>query len=138
MTGSFGFRDGLMLFLLLNLNSLKAQTKKDMTVTLQNVGIVEITTFKLNAGVSEAAFLKAAETLQSTFLNEQEGFIQRTITQGEEGVWTDIVFWTNKAAVTKAMQAAQTSEEAAPFMQMIDPTTVKMNFGKAKYAVSQF
>jgi hypothetical protein len=89
--------------------------------------MVEITTFKLNNGVSSADFVKSAEQMQNDFLKRQEGFINRTLTHSGDTLWTDIVYWTNKDSHSQAMQIAEKTEAVIPFMEKIDFKSVIMN-----------
>lgn len=106
-------------------NQSKNQTQKEMDK--QSVGLVELTTFKINKGVSGADFVKSAEQMQSDFLEKQNGFIKRTLTVSGDTLWTDIVYWENPESQNKAMQIAEKSPEVMPFMEKIDFNSVKMN-----------
>ena len=108
-------------------NQSKTENQNVMTEQKQTVGLVEITTFKLNNGVSSADFVKSAEQMQADFLKRQEGFIKRTLTQSGDTLWTDIVYWKNKESHSQAMQLAEKTEAVIPFMEKIDFNSVKMN-----------
>jgi hypothetical protein len=108
-------------------NQSKLENQNVMTEQKQTVGMVEITTFKLNNGVSSADFVKSAEQMQNAFLKRQEGFIKRTLTKSGDTLWTDIVYWTNKESQGKAMQLAEKAEAVILFMEKIDFNSVKMN-----------
>ena len=69
--------------------------------------------------------------MQTSFLNNQDGFVKRTLVKGENG-WTDIVYWKNPQSMQTAMQKAASAVEVAPFMQMIDFKSVKMNLSEIK------
>lgn len=103
------------------------QNKKEMKVEQQTVGMVEITTFKLNQGISTKDFEKSARSMQKDFLEFQNGFIKRTLTFSEDSTWTDIVFWKDQESAEKTMKLAETSELVLPFMEKIDFNSVKMN-----------
>lgn len=92
---------------------------------------VELTSFKLIEGVDEDKFIEVANKMQSSFLNDQEGFVKRTLVKGENG-WTDIVYWKNHQSMQNAMKKAESSAEVAPFMQMINFESVKMNLSEIK------
>lgn len=104
-----------------------AQNSRQMT----EITTVELTSFKLIEGADEAKFIEAANQMQSTFLNEQEGFVKRTLVKGENG-WTDIVYWKSPQAMQNAMKKAEASPEVAPFMQMINFEFVNMNLSEIK------
>lgn len=104
-----------------------AQNKKVTTMEQQKTGMVEITTFKLNQGVTISDFEQVARTMQKDFLEKQNGFVKRTLTVSQDSIWTDIVFWQDKHNVEEAMKVAETSEYVLPFMEKIDFNSVKMN-----------
>jgi hypothetical protein len=112
----------------------EVQKQDSMTVKNQTIGLVEITTFKLNAGVSNADFLAATAQMQKDFLSVQEGFIKRTLTVSADSVWTDIVSWKDENSQGNAMKMAEKSERALPFMQKIDFNSVKMNLAKPVFS----
>ena len=108
-------------------NQSRTENQNVLTEQKQTVGIVEITTFKLNNGVSSDDFVNSAEQMQTDFLKNQDGFIKRTLTQSGDTLWTDIVYWANKESHSKAMQLAEKTEAVIPFMEKIDFNSVKMN-----------
>jgi hypothetical protein len=98
-----------------------------MTMEQQMTGMMEITTFKLNQGVTEKDFEQSARAMQKDFLEKQNGFIKRTLTVSEDSVWTDIVFWKDQHSAQKTMKLAETSELVLPFMEKIDFNSVKVS-----------
>lgn len=98
-----------------------------MTMEQQTTGMVEITTFKLNLGITEKDFEQSARSMQKDFLEKQNGFIKRTLTVSEDSTWTDVVFWIDRQSAEKTMKIAETSELVLPFMEKIDFLSVKMN-----------
>lgn len=117
---------GLATAFMMSCNS-STQNKKEMTMEQQTVGMVEITTFKLNQGVTTKDFEKSARSMQKDFLEKQRGFIKRTLTVSEDSIWTDLVLWRNKESHGNAMQLAEKTEAVVPFMEKIDFNSVKMN-----------
>lgn len=93
----------------------------------QTAGMVEITTFKLNQGVTRKDFEISARSMQKDFLEKQNGFIKRTLTVSEDSTWTDVVFWKDQESAEKTMKLSETSELVLPFMEKIDFNSVKMN-----------
>jgi hypothetical protein len=94
------------------------------------IGLIEITTFKLNKGVSSNDFIKSAEQMQKDFLVNQDGFIKRTLTNSCDTLWTDIVYWENQEMQTAAMKFAEKTPQVMPFMEKIDFSSVKMTLTK--------
>lgn len=105
-------------------NSSKMTKEKEMTT-------VELTSFNLTEVVEEAKFIEAAKQMEQSFLNDQKGYIKRTLVKGENG-WTDIVFWKNPESFHDALTKAESSEAVVPFLQMIKPESVKMSLSEIK------
>ena len=122
------FQTAFIITLIIGTSSFSnAQNSSQMTETTT----VELTSFKLIEGADEAKFIEAANQMQSTFLNEQEGFVKRTLVKGKNE-WTDIVYWESAQSMENAMKKAESSPEVAPFMQMINFESVKMNLSEIK------
>jgi hypothetical protein len=117
---------GLATTLMMSCNP-STQNKKEMKIKQQTTGMVEITTFKLNQGVSEKNFEQSARAMQKNFLEKQNGFIKRTLTVAKDSIWTDVVFWKDQQSAEKTMKLSETSELVLPFMEKIDVNSVKMN-----------
>jgi hypothetical protein len=111
----------------------QTKTESEMKKEKSIVGLVELTTFKLNKGVDGRDFLKSAEQMQKDFLSQQKGFIKRTLTNEGDTLWTDIVYWENEELQGNAMKLAETSVLLKPFMEKIDFNTVKMNLTKPMF-----
>ena len=103
------------------------QNKKETTMEQKKTGMVEITTFKLNQGVTAKDFEKSARAMQKDFLEKQNGFIKRTLTVSEDSIWTDLVSWKDQQSAEKTMKIAETSKLVLPFMEKIDFNSVKMS-----------
>ena len=117
---------GLATAFLMSCNQ-STQNKKEMTMEQQMTGMVEITTFKLNQGVTAKDFEKSARVMQKDFLEKQNGFIKRTLTVSEDSIWTDLVFWKDQESAEKTMKLSETSKLVLPFMEKIDFNSVKMH-----------
>jgi len=103
------------------------QNIKEMPMEQKKTGMLEITTFKLNQGVTVKDFEQSARSMQKVFLEKQNGFIKRTLTVSEDSIWTDVVFWKDQENLEKTMKLAETSELVLPFMEKIDFNSVKMS-----------
>ena len=117
---------GLATAILMSCNN-STQNKKEMTMEQQTVGMVEITTFKLNQGVTAKDFEQSARAMQKDFLEKQGGFIKRALTVSEDSTWTDVVFWKDYQCAENTMKLSETSKLVLPFMEKIDFNSVKMN-----------
>jgi hypothetical protein len=114
-------------------NQSKSKTQNKMEETKPKTGLIELTTFKLNKGVESSDFIKTAEQMQKDFLNQQKGFIKRTLTNSGDTLWTDIVYWENAELQSNAMKLAEKSTQIMPFMEKIDFSSVKMTLTKPMY-----
>ncbi|MBV6647004.1 MAG: hypothetical protein KI790_16220 [Cyclobacteriaceae bacterium] len=88
--------------------------------------ILEITSFKLKEGVTEEDLLKGAEKMQNEFLSNVEGFISRTLTKEEDGIWRDVIFWKDHHVLEETAEVLMKSPAAGPFMSCIDFESVEM------------
>lgn len=111
-------------------NQSKKATQEKMETQKPTANLIELTTFKLNKGISNDDFVKSATQMQKDFLEQQKGFIKRTLTVSGDTLWTDIVYWENPESHRNAMQIAEKSEKVMPFMTKIDFSSVKMNLTK--------
>ena len=93
----------------------------------QQVGVVEIVQFRLADGVSDADF-KAAAASTMPFLCGTDGFIRRTLSRGEDGLWIDHVEWTNADIAQTTAAAAMENETMMPFMMAIDPASISLSY----------
>jgi type IV pilus biogenesis protein CpaD/CtpE len=114
-------------------NQSKSETQNKMEETKPKTGLIELTTFKLNKEVESIDFVKSAEQMQRDFLNQQKGFIKRTLTCSGDTLWTDIVYWENAELQSNAMKLAEKSTQIMPFMEKIDFSSVKMTLTKPMF-----
>lgn len=91
--------------------------------------IMEIATFKAKSGVSESD-VQAALKGTMDFVRDCEGFIRRTTSVGEDGLWFDYVEWQCMADAQKAGVAFMKDPRNADFMNTIDPDSVTMRHNR--------
>jgi hypothetical protein len=60
--------------------------------------ILDIKSFRLNAGSDEAAFLKADERLRREFTYKQPGILRCTTAKGGDGEWLVLLLWASMEA----------------------------------------
>ncbi|AAV95929.1 hypothetical protein KQ247_02440 [Ruegeria pomeroyi] len=85
----------------------------------------EIVTFALAPGVTQEAFVALSKDTE-TFVRALPGFVDRKLSQGADGRWTDYVIWTDANAAAAAAKAFETAECAAALMGAIAPDSVSM------------
>ena len=78
--------------------------------------LLETTTFRLAAGVGEAAFLAADEELQAE-LSPKRGFVRRTTARGEAGEWLVLAMWWSA-------EVADAAPAPVP-LDLVDPASVQ-------------
>jgi hypothetical protein len=88
--------------------------------------VIELVTFKLAAGVSEEAFTKHMDVVQ-TFISRQKGFVSRRLSKAADGTYLDHVTWDSMADAKAAMDASMKEASLLPFMQSIDPASMKLD-----------
>jgi hypothetical protein len=88
--------------------------------------VIEIVTFKLAAGVSDEAFSKHTDVVNS-YISSRKGFISRRLSRAADGTYLDHVTWESLSDATTAMESSMKEASLATFMQSIDPATVKID-----------
>jgi heme-degrading monooxygenase HmoA len=95
---------------------------------------MEIVSFRLIPGTTDAAFLTAARAT-ATPLQAQPGFLARHLTRAEDGTWTDHVLWSALAAARAGPEAMMAEPAFGPFMALIDGPTVAMRHDRVAFAM---
>ena len=89
--------------------------------------VIEVVLFKTKPGINPEEVRKAAAGVE-TFVGTQEGYIKRELAVDEEGLWADIVYWTDLDSAQKAAQEAMESPVCQPFFGMIDEEQMTMYY----------
>lgn len=87
--------------------------------------IIEVVSFKLADGVSDADFLKTVPA-SNVFLQSREGFIARRLSKAEDGTWLEHIEWETLQAAKTASDAFMQEESLKPMMQTIDGANATM------------
>ncbi len=90
------------------------------------MAIVELVRFRLAEGADREAFARSARTLDG-LVKSWPGFVSRTLSGSDDGLYTDHIVWRDMAAAEAAARALPAAPEAAPFMAAIDMTSVEMS-----------
>ncbi len=88
--------------------------------------VVEITTFRLNEGIETADFLKVSPSI-TAFASALPGFVSRSLTRSDDGVWMDYVEWATLEQAEAAQAAFPQEPSMGPVMAMIDPASLTMD-----------
>ncbi|MEW5757337.1 MAG: hypothetical protein AB1810_13650 [Pseudomonadota bacterium] len=81
---------------------------------------ISLAPFKLKAGVDEQMLLKASDDFEQDFVQKQTGIIKRILLKNVVGSYADLVFFENKEAADRVVQAEQTSPEFFSLMENTD------------------
>ena len=79
--------------------------------------MIELTTFRLRAGVVDAAFLAADARMQTDVAYQRPGLLRRTTARGEDGRWLVLTLWASADDTDPAARAAATDPE---FESLVD------------------
>ena len=86
---------------------------------------LELVQFKLISGKTDADLAATNESI-SEFLNEQNGFIYRSLSQREDGTYVDIVYWENLESAKAASEALMTDPRGQAMIALCDADSVSM------------
>ncbi|HKN40979.1 MAG TPA: hypothetical protein VJ456_17920 [Acidimicrobiia bacterium] len=69
------------------------------------MAVVDITTFRLRAGVDDGTFLRTDERVRTAVLYQQPGIVRATTARGAGGDWLILVLWASDADADAASGA---------------------------------
>jgi hypothetical protein len=84
------------------------------------MAVLELTTFRLAAGVDDGTFLAADELARTGFLYQQPGLVRATTARGENGGWLVLLLWDADGDATAAARRADADPAAAAFLALVD------------------
>ena len=87
--------------------------------------IYEIVTFRTHDRFSEQDIHRRATGVQ-TWIEQQPGYLERSLLRGTDGEWVDLVKWSTLDHAQAAAKLIGTVEAAGAFMETIDGSTVVM------------
>ena len=87
--------------------------------------VAEIVTFHRLPNTDKAVFLSAAKATAAP-VAARPGFLRRSLSRDDTGLWTDCVEWADLQSAGAAAQAVLLPK-VAPFMAAIDPNSVEIN-----------
>lgn len=96
---------------------------------------MEITTFRLSAGVTMQDFI-AANVEVDAWLMQQAGFILRRISQRADGVVTDMLLWKSVQDGQRAASGIVTELAHSPVHAAIDQSTVDWSVSVCRHRVN--
>ncbi|TMP39704.1 antibiotic biosynthesis monooxygenase family protein [Pseudoalteromonas rubra] len=92
---------------------------------------IEIATFKLANGVTEADFLKQNEEFMA-YLQEQPGLLYRSVSKhAPSGTYTDIVYWNTLEDAKRVQEAFEHEPVCQQFAALIDKDSLSLTLTEA-------
>lgn len=88
--------------------------------------VIEVATFRLQSGVTPAAFLPLDRAVEAEHVAQQPGFLSRESGSGEDGTWVVIVHWRSLADADASMATFMEASATAPFLAKIELDTMVM------------
>jgi len=95
---------------------------------------IEMVTFKVQPQVSEDQLVATNDAME-VFLNEQSGFLYRSLSNDGEGNWFDIIYWQDDECAQDATAAFEKSAICQQLMPLIDQASCKQVNMKALSAI---
>ncbi len=86
---------------------------------------VEAALFRLRPGTDRVAFLTAAEAV-TIDLRRMPGYLDRELSEGDDGRWLDLVHWASMDEARRAADAILHAPGSRPFMEMLDPESITL------------
>lgn len=99
-----------------------------------NNHVIEAVSMKLANGISDKDFL-ATQPAVEKFLKTCDGFVNRRLSKGENGVWLDHIEWTSMEAAKAASDMFMQEESLKPFMQAMDMPSVTMHHNQLLFSI---
>lgn len=94
-------------------------------MTANSATTIEMVSFKLNENATKEQMIATNPAMQ-TFLNQQPGFLYRSLSCDDNGQWFDIVYWASLAHAQQGGEAFMKSDACATLMPLIDSESCKM------------
>ncbi|MGM9488047.1 antibiotic biosynthesis monooxygenase family protein [Ideonella sp. YS5] len=89
-------------------------------------GVIEIVTFKLKPGVTDAEFAQVDKAVEREHVARQPGFVSRESAHAADGQWLVIVHWRSAGDAAASMASFEKAPAAASFMSRIEASTMSM------------
>jgi hypothetical protein len=88
---------------------------------MNHQGVTEVVLFKLQEGISDEAFVRAANALMPD-LTAMPGFIRRELGKDQDGSgqWVDMVYWESLEQAHQASEKIMQLPSCKPFLNMIN------------------
>lgn len=95
---------------------------------------IEMVTFKPKAGITAQQLIDTGPAMEA-FLREQPGFIYRSLSTDDDGLWHDIIYWQTQENATAAGEQFMNHSAGQALMALIEMSSTKMRHMQAKCEV---
>jgi hypothetical protein len=82
---------------------------------------VMLAPIRLKEGVDETRLVEASDVFESKFVKGQKGIVKRMLLKAKDGGYADLVFFENKAAADRVVEAESGSEDCHAFFSIMQP-----------------
>lgn len=90
-----------------------------------NNTIIEMVSYQLKAGISKEQLAATHEQL-NTFLQAQVGFIYRSVSQDDDGLLFDVVYWQDMASAKLGGEAFMADKAGQALIALTDEQSITM------------
>lgn len=101
-----------------------------------DVSALEMVEFRSQEGISADEMLDKASRLHGV-LADMDGFIERYLAQGDDGMWVDLVYWRDLASARAAADAVMKIPAAQEFFALIDQESMRFVHLEIRSAFTQ-
>lgn len=88
--------------------------------------VIETVHFRLEKGVTRQQFEATIEA-SSAFVRSQPGFVRRSLSCTEDGLWIEHIEWAGMREALSAADAIGKTESVKPFVSCIDGGSIAMH-----------
>ena len=88
--------------------------------------MIEVTTYRLAAGVEDTAFVQADAAAQVGLFNLRPGLLRRTTARGDDGGWVTITLWGDADAASAAAEVCADDPLALAVLDLVDTSTLEV------------
>ncbi len=92
---------------------------------MEHLTAVEAALFRLKPSTDREAFLAAEEAVTED-LRRMSGYLDRELSDGDDGQWLDLVHWASLDEPRHAVDAILHAPRSRPFMKMLDPERITL------------
>jgi hypothetical protein len=81
---------------------------------------IALAPFRLKPGVTQKRLLDASDEFERSFVDAQRGVDRRILVRGADGGYADIVFFSDREAMERVLEAEENNDACAAFFSLMD------------------